>query len=71
MTKQQINQLIKEFKKLVEDDVAGITSTDARNTITTWLESIDIELAKHFEKTIYEYQVSPKIMKMEKNYQDW
>jgi hypothetical protein len=69
MNKQQINQLIKEFKILVQDDVSGITAADARNTIFTWLISIgESELAIKFEDAIYQYQVGPKIRKMEEAY---
>ena len=68
MTKKQLNQLIKGFKELVEEDVVGITSTDARETITKWLMTIDEEQAMIFSHTIHQYQTSPKIRKMEKEY---
>jgi hypothetical protein len=70
MTKQQLKQLIKEFKELVEEDVVGITSTDARETITKWLMTIDEEQAMIFSHTIHQYQTSPKILKMEQKYNE-
>lgn len=69
MTQRELKVLIKHFKELVEQDIAGITSTDARNTITSWLEEIGQENnAWKFDLAVYTYQTSPKIAKMEKEY---
>lgn len=63
ITNQELDLLIDEFKKLVRADIGGITSSDARNTITDWLESTcDIKKAVRFEKAILDYQLSDEIM---------
>lgn len=64
MTQRELKVLIKHFKELVEQDTVGITSTDARNTITSWLEEIGQENnAWKFDLAVYTYQSSPKITK--------
>jgi hypothetical protein len=69
MTKQELNKLKKGMKGLVEQDVLGITSTDVREMLVDWLYEVDEpELAKQFSREIYEYQVSPKIEKMQEDY---
>lgn len=64
-TAKEFSLLVKGFKQLVEDDTLGITVTDARNTITNWLEAVgESEGAKEFEAQVYNYQSSPKVQKM-------
>lgn len=65
MTDKQITKLIDEFKGLVEQDVVGITASDARNTITTWLREVATDKqARRFRERILEYQFSQKIQKL-------
>ena len=69
MTPRELKTLIKHFKELVELDIVGITSTDARNTITSWLEEIgQEENAWKFDSEVYKYQSSPKIVKEQMEY---
>lgn len=69
ITSNEITELIKGFKQLVEMDINGITSTDARNTVTEWLVSAgQYELAEKFSTQVYKYQVSPRVTKMLDDY---
>lgn len=71
MTNQELNKLVKHFKELCLEDINGITSSDARRTVTQWLYDIGWEHdAKAFEKRIIEYQLSPGFLKAEREYQD-
>ncbi len=69
MKDSDITKLIKQFQGLVRTDVVGITSTDARDTITNWLRDIgEKDKATRFEYQVYKYQTSPKIRKLEEEY---
>ena len=66
MTSKEVNSLIKEFKQLVLADINGITVTDARNTVTKWLDNIgEYKASQHFEEGVYKYQSSKKVLKLE------
>ena len=72
ITNKELQVLIKHFKVLVEADVVGITSSDARETIDTWLRDIGEEdTAEMFSREILNYQLSPKIKKLESQYNNW
>lgn len=61
--------LVKHFKELVEKDIVGITSTDARNTVRDWLIEVSQEQAGNdFEHAVWKYQSSPKLKKQEEDY---
>lgn len=69
MTQRELKTLIKYFNELVELDIIGITATDARNTITSWLEEIgQEENAWKFDEAIFKYQLSPRIVKEQLEY---
>lgn len=71
LSDKDITRLIAGFKDLAEQDIVGITSSDARNAVTTWLEEIgEISHAERFGHQVWKYQTSPKIKKMMREYNE-
>lgn len=69
MTSKDISKLITAFKQLVDDDIVGITSSDARNLMTQWLHDIgESKQAERFSHQVWKYQNSPAF---EKKYRDY
>lgn len=71
ISKAELRILVKHFKELVEQDVVGITSTDARSVVGDWLMEVGQEDAsKNFEHEVWKYQSSAKIKKQIADYND-
>lgn len=71
ISKAETRLLVKEFKKLVERDIVGITVSDARNTVRQWLETVgQLDAAQDFANEVYKYQTSDKIAKREDEYNE-
>jgi hypothetical protein len=57
ITKVEIKALMREFEALVEADVNGITASDARRSVATWLYRLNRDdLASYFEASVLKYQ---------------
>lgn len=69
ISKAETRMLVKVFKELVRADVAGITSSDARDTVAEWLVQVgQPEAASNFENEVYKYQTGAEIARLERQY---